>query len=258
MTRGLLARHRELTHHSTLLHRSGAWERWQRTDSRLTVFASLNDLTQTWVASRSVPCYTAIAALAALGSRRGSDDDDASFAVIVALHRDIDHVADQLRRICDPDDVLRAVWDAVKRAEPQLDCRAPYFLLHRAKESLVTAHRRTIRELPCPAPFGDGDINGLALVGVQPETIPGGYDEVASDDLTGFLRWAADAGVIALEDAQLVYDVYRGLERRSGVEESLRQAGGRLGVGMRTVRRRRDITVRRLREAMPDFVAAAS
>ena len=99
---------------------------------------------------------------------------------------------------------------------------------------------------------------GSPSSGSRPETIPGGYDEVASDDLSGFLRWAADAGVIALEDAQLVYDVYRGLERRSGVEESFRQAGGRLGVGMRTVRRRRDITVRRLREAMPDFVAAAS
>jgi len=257
MRPGLLARHPELAHHSSILLRSGSWDRWQQIDPRLSSFESLDALTETWAESRSVPCYPAIAALARLGSRRGADDDDATLAFLVALHGDVDHVSNQLRRICDPDDVMRSVWDVVKRAEPQVGIRAPYFLLHRAKEALVIAHGTSDREVAY-SPILDGDTNDLAMVGMGPQPIPGDDVEIPWRDLGRLLHWAAQAGVVPCEDAQLVLDIYHDVEPHRGIEKSLIRVGARLGVGMRTVRRRRDSTVRRLREAIPDYLAAAS
>ena len=141
MRRGMLARHPELTGHAQHLATTGAWRRWQAIDDRLSTFASLEEAAHTWRTERSVPCYPVVAALAHLGSRRGADDDDAAIAVLVMLEVDIDLLTARVSRNCEPDDVVWAVWDAVKRAEPHLGCRAPYFLIRRAKKRLLTDFR---------------------------------------------------------------------------------------------------------------------
>ena len=258
MPRGLLARHPELNHHSMLLDRSGAWRRWQARDARLGPFETLEALRQSWEAHRDVPCYPAIAALARLGSRRGHHDDDAAIAVLVVLHRDVDCVAEQLRRVCEPDDLLWAVWEAVKRAEPQMGLRAPYFLLHRAKESLLTVHRRTAREVACAEVMGSYARGDYTYIGIEPALKPDEEPVTAEEELFELLCWAERTGAIAPEDARLLRDLVHGLQRRLAVEESLTRAGNRLGVGMRSARRRRDTTIQRLRVAVPEYLAAAS
>ena len=258
MSRGLLARHPELNHHSASLDRSGVWRRWQMHDARLGPFETLEALGQSWEAHRDAPCYPAIAALARLGSRRGHHDDDAAIAVLVVLHRDVDCVAEQLRRVCEPDDLLWAVWEAVKRAEPQLGLRAPYFLLHRAKESLLTVHRRTAREVACADVMGAYVRGDYTFIGVEPAPKPDEEPATAEDELSGLLAWAERTGAVAPEDARLLRDLVEGLARQLAVEESLTQAGGRIGVSMRSARRRRDTTIQRLRDAMPEYLAAAS
>jgi hypothetical protein len=257
MPHGLLARHPELNHQSTVVDRSGAWQRWQAQDTRLSPFMTLQTLAREWEASRAVACYPAIAALACLGSRRGHHDDAAAIAVLVVLHRDLDCMGEQLRRVCEPDDLMWSLWEAVKRAEPQLGARAPYFLLHRAKESLLSTHRRAACEVACANPL-DASRHSSSITGFEPAPCSSDFGESAETELLGLLRWAQHRGVIAAGDAQLLHQLGQSLDREVAVEASLTQAGRRLGVCMRTVRRRRDATIRRLRDAVPEYLAAVS
>ena len=268
MPLGLLARHPGLARQAQTAAATH-WPAWQRDDPRLDSFADLDEVAALWHAERAQPCYLAIAALAGLGSRRGGDDDDAALAVLVILHEDIDLLTGQLRRICQPDDVLWAVWDSVKRAEPQLECRAPYFLLHRAKDRLLAAHRASQLERPA------GHVETLdhlaaqaspvqGFIGTQPVPQPGEpppaarvCTQDAATELERLLGWAAATGRIATSEVDLLGELVSGPPRVRR-EEAMRLIGERHGVGLRTIRRRRDAAVQALRCALPDYLAAVS
>lgn len=104
---------------STSLARSGKWEQWQQLEPRLAGFANLEEACAGW-RRRDEECYQLVAALTALGSRRGGDDDDAALAVLVVLADGVNRVAGTMSDVCELGDVHATVWEEVKAAEPQL------------------------------------------------------------------------------------------------------------------------------------------
>ena len=109
------------------LERSGKWAEWQAVEPRLAGFASLEEAREGW-RRREARCYQVVAGLTVLGSRRGSDDDDAALAVAVLLEDGVNRVAMTLTDVCEIDDVNATVWEEVKGAEPQLGCHAARYL----------------------------------------------------------------------------------------------------------------------------------
>jgi hypothetical protein len=237
--------------------RSDKWTEWQSLDQRLGLFASLDDARQAWT-RRDPRCYRVVAALTALGSRRGGDDDDAALAVLVMLDEGISRVAVTLDDVCQLDDVHAAVWGEVKAAEPQLNNRAARYLLVRARQRLTRpaagmVPRLTVTSLdqrlgwgsPLNAP-ADHDIELLA---------PHEADDPAQD-LADLLAWAQGVGVIADEDADLLVELIAAENDGLAREEAQRVVGNRHGVGMRTIRRRRDRVAAQLRASAPRYLAS--
>src|SRR3954447_5966625 len=114
------------------LTRSGKWAQWLEIEPRLSGFSSLEEAREGW-RRRDARCYEVVAGLTVLGSRRGSDDDDAALAVAVLLEDGVNRVAMALTDVCEIDDVNATVWGEGKGAEPQLGCHAAPSLLQRSR-----------------------------------------------------------------------------------------------------------------------------
>jgi hypothetical protein len=250
----LFARHPYLREHPDCVANNGAWERWHRLLPELEEFPDLVALMKAWASRRTFRCHIAIAALANHGSRRGVGDDDAALAVLAVLHNDIDIIAIQLAEICEPDEVLWAVWDAIRRSKPTLGCRASYYLLHRAIEKLVLGSAPGSVERPHPR-----------VVELQAQRSPyesspltRGDEREAADELSELLTWATATGVVPEADALLLKQLMLLEHHHRGREAAMRHAGAVNGVGIRTVRRRRSSALERLRQAVPDYLEAVS
>jgi len=248
------------------LNSTGKWTRWRAADPRLADLPSLAQAVEGWRVRRDRGCYQAVAALAALGSRRGGDDDDAALAVVVLLAPGLARLASDLRDVCELDDVRATVWEEVKLAEPQLGNRAPRFLLQRAHQRLtrpgagmVTRGETTSLDewlgwTGDATSLGEGEHRepdrSLELAQVE--------DEDPVFDLADLLAWARGTGVIEPQEADLLVDLVTAARHGLRPEDAQRVVGAHHGVTMRTVRRRRNATLERLRTAAPDYIAAVA
>ncbi|MBZ5735361.1 hypothetical protein K8Z61_12725 [Nocardioides sp. TRM66260-LWL] len=254
------------------LDRSGKWEQWQQVELRLAGFADLQEACAGW-RRRDDECYEMLAGLVALGSRRGGDDDDAALAVLVVLADGVNRVAGQLSDLqCEVGDVHAMVWEEVKAAEPQLGNRAGRYLLDRARQRLC----RPAAGLLCRVETTSLDAwlvgeAGSEVLGTGLErgvddcdlTVAVPVVEDAVEDLVDLLVWAREVGVIAPGEIDLLVELMaaehellaRGETKRAR-EEAQRIVGERHGVTLRQIRRRRDQTTARLRDAAPQYLEA--
>jgi hypothetical protein len=230
------------------VERAGKWPQWQQVEARLAGFTSLEDVREAW-RKRDDRCYQVVAGLTALGSRRGGDDDDAALAVAVLLEDGVRRVAAALNDVCEPDDVTTTVWEEVKAAEPHAGCHAAAYLLRRARQRLSR-----------PAA---GMVSRIATTSLETRRDPGLDETLAApsvedpiEDLADLLIWARQVGVIAAEDVDLLVELLAAENSGLAREEAQRVVGERHGVALRTIRRRRDRTAARLRDAAPDYLAA--
>ncbi|MCB0905712.1 MAG: hypothetical protein KDB63_01175 [Nocardioidaceae bacterium] len=256
---------------STSLARSGKWEQWQQLEPRLAGFANLEEACAGW-RRRDEECYQLVAALTALGSRRGGDDDDAALAVLVVLADGVNRVAGTMSDVCELGDVHATVWEEVKAAEPQLGNRAGRYLLDRARQrlcrpaaGLISRVETTSLETWLTGEAGSEGTGG-GLEGEEQDrdgmlALPDVEDPI--EDLTDLLVWARGVGVIATEEIDLLvelmaaeHEVLARGETKRAREEAQRIVGERHGVTMRQIRRRRDQTTARLRQAAPQYLEA--
>ena len=237
------------------LRSSGKWAVWSTPGSALSHFTSLEEACAAHERG-DARCYQVVAELAALGARRGGDDDDAALAVVLMLARGIDKLATRLLRdVCEIDHVNTAVLEEVKAAEPQLGARAAQYLLQRARQRLCR-----------PASGMVSRVESISLEHYTEPATSGGHDwsidladpqvEDPLEDLVDLLAWATGVGVIDAAEVDLLIELLA--EENAGLarEEAQRVVGERHGVAMRTVRRRRDATTARLRDAAPAYLAA--
>ena len=84
--------------------------------------------------------------------------------------------------------------------------------------------------------------------------VPEVEDPVA--DLADLLTWATGAGVVGAEEVDLIVELLAAENEGMPREAAQRLVGERRGLAMRTIRRRRDATAARLREAAPKYLAA--
>lgn len=232
--------------------RSGKWELWQNAEPRLSGFAGLEDALLAWRHDRDERCYQVVAGLAALGSSRGGNDDDAALAVVAMLEDGITQMATSLLSdVCEADDVRIAVWEVVKACEPQIGNRAADHLLRRARQRLTSPAAGLVSRVHT-IPVG-----GFAVhLRTSPTLAAEMEDPVA--DLVDVLTWARGTGVIVTDEVDLLVELLAAEHEGLGREEAQRLAGERRGVALRTIRRRRDATEARLREAVPAYLAAVS
>ncbi len=248
------------------LARSGKWTVWQKAEQRLAGFADLEEAREGW-RRRDERCYQVVAGLTALGSRRGGDDDDAALAVAVLLEDGVNRVAMTLTDVCETDDVNATVWEEVKAAEPQLGCHAARYLLQRARQRLSRPAAGMVSRVDTISLDARTETNNTLMVGSQTDgagradqdrdllnAVPDVYDPV--EDLADLLTWAREVGVIATEEIDLLVELLAAETDGIAREEAQRVVGERHGVAMRTIRRRRDRTAARLREAAPKYLAA--
>ncbi|MEV5003897.1 hypothetical protein [Nocardioides sp. LML1-1-1.1] len=247
------------------LERSGKWAEWQQVEPRLAGFTSLEEAREGW-RRRDERCYQVVAGLTALGSRRGGDDDDAALAVAVLLEEGVNRVAMTLTDVCEIDDVNATVWEEVKGAEPQMGCHAATYLLRRARQRLsrpaagmvsrvdttsLEARSERMNSLGIGSDPGSGPVN---LVRDAVLTVPEVEDPV--EDLADLLTWAREVGVIDTDEIDLLVELLAAENDGMPREQAQRVVGERHGVAMRTIRRRRDRTAARLRDAAPKYLAA--
>ncbi|PVG82123.1 hypothetical protein DDE18_15715 [Nocardioides gansuensis] len=246
------------------LARTGKWSSWCEADPRLEGMVSLEDAVDAWQRRRDPRTYAVVAALTSIGSRRGGDDDDAALAVVLLLGPGIVRLGVTLRDVCEVDDVRTAVWEEVKLAEPQMGNLAARYLLQRARQRLTrptVAARRSEVSLdqqlgwggPLPSSrFGAGHVHdhGRAVAASAAD------DPVR--DLVDVLTWAREGGVIEADEVELLVELIAAANHGVATEDAQRLLGERRGVGLRTIRRRRDAAVARLRAAAPAYLAATA
>lgn len=248
------------------LERSGKWAKWQQVEPRLAGFASLEEAREGW-RRRDERCYQVVAGLTALGSRRGGDDDDAALAVAVLLEEGVNRVAMTLADVCEIDDVNATVWEEVKGAEPQVDCHAATYLLRRARQRLSRPAAGMVSRVATTSLDARTETNNSLLLGSltdgagrsdqDRDLILAGPDvEDPVEDLADLLTWAREVGVIDTEEIDLLIELLAAENDGLAREEAQRVVGERRGVAMRTIRRRRDRTAARLRDAAPKYLAA--
>ena len=240
--------------------RAGKWETWCESDPRLAGVACLEDAVADWRVRRDPRGYQVIAALTAIGSRRGGDDDDAAMAVVVLLGPGIARLASLLRDVCEIDDVRATVWEEVKLAEPQLGRLAARYLLQRAQQRLTRPSAGMVSRgynvsLDQWLGWASNDESGPRQ-GERCAEVAAPEVEDPVTDLADLLTWARQVGVIEAGEVDLIVELVAAAHEGVATEDAQRLIGKRHGVAMRTIRRRRDATLARLREAAPAYLAA--
>ena len=248
------------------LERSGKWTEWLQVEPRLAGFPSLEEAREGW-RRRDERCYRVVAGLTALGSRRGGDDDDAALAVAVLLEDGVNRVAMTLADVCEIDDVNATVWEEVKGAESQLGCHAARYLLQRARQWLSRPAAGMVSRVDTTSLDARTETNNSLVIGSATDgagrsdqdrdlllAVPDVADPV--EDLADLLTWARAVGVIDTEEIDLLVELLAAENDGLAREEAQRVVGERHGVAMRTIRRRRDRTAARLRDAAPKYLAA--
>ncbi len=220
----------------------------------------LEDAVADWRVRRDPRGYQVIAALTAIGSRRGGDDDDAAMAVVVLLGPGMARLASLLRDVCEIDDVRATVWEEVKLAEPQLGRLAARYLLQRAQQRLTRPSAGMVSRgynvsLDQWLGWASND-ESEARQGERCAEVAAPEVEDPVTDSADLLTWAREVGVIEAGEVDLIVELVAAAHEGVATEDAQRLIGKRHGVAMRTIRRRRDATLARLREAAPAYLAA--
>ncbi|WP_447645206.1 hypothetical protein [Nocardioides zeae] len=222
-------------------------------DPRLRGLDSFDDL-------RTLPVddarrYAPVAALANIGCRRGGDDDEAALAVVVLLSHGIEGLATKVRDRCELDEVIVAVWERVKAAEPTLGVRAASFLLRRARSRILadTADRCFDRYTDALAENDHGEATALL-----PAEAADAWLETPKAELESLLGRAAVSGAITADDIAVLRQLLE-LERLGyGRVERNTIVGDHLGITSRSMFRREARLLERLREVASEFSAHAA
>ncbi len=172
----------------------------------------------------------------------------------------IARLASLLRDVCEIDDVRATVWEEVKLAEPQLGRLAARYLLQRAQQRLTRPSAGMVsrgynvsldRWLGWASNDESGPRQGERCAEVAAPEV-----EDPVTDLADLLTWARQVGVIEAGEVDLIVELVAAAHEGVATEDAQRLIGKRHGVAMRTIRRRRDATLARLREAAPAYLAA--
>ena len=242
---------------SLRLDSTGQWAAWRALDERLASFTSLAHAAESWQHDRGNCPYAIVAALTALGSSRGQDDDDAALCVVVLLSDGIRTLARDLRDVCQPDDVTTAVWVEVKRAEARPGDRAARHLLHRARQRLLRPRTGFVA-----AQRGSSSLEAWmerpSRDGIARRELPAPDDEDPAEELNDLLTWAHTRGLVEERDLNLLRDLVVACHFTDEHRTAMSIVGRRYGLTVRSVRSRRDIVVARLRQAVPEYVAATA
>jgi hypothetical protein len=255
---------------SRQLTTSGKWALWAAAHPDLSWPASLDYAARAWRRDKTEESYLLVARLTWLGSRRGGDDNDAALSVLVLLDAGIRALAARLDDVCTVDDVRTTVWEEVKYAEPQLGRLSARYLLKRAQQRILRpggglapgrgaatsldALLENDHDAPAQA-WGIG--RGTTTT---PRTGPGPGStplEDARHELDDLLTWARATGVVSGEDAELLSELVVACAVVPE-HEAREHLASRRGVSAAAIRRRRAAAVRRLREAVPDYLAATA
>ncbi|MCL8026904.1 hypothetical protein [Nocardioides bruguierae] len=121
------------------------WHQWRMADERLACFGGLHGVVMAWH-STDVPVRPAIAGLTAIGCQRGGDQQPAALAVLTLLAGGICRTAHDLAEVCQPEDVVSAMWQEIRAAAPQIGDRAARHLVMRTRrESIRQVRTATTR-----------------------------------------------------------------------------------------------------------------
>ena len=245
--------------------RSGKWAEWAKADDRLHGVSSLQtavELSRESIDSRS---RGIVAALTNRGSRRGDDDDDAALAVVVMLTPGITNLETRLRDLCEVDDIRTTLWEEVKLSEPQLNRLAASYLLRRTHRRLIRPAAGMLRrhwdvsleewtewaEGPEAPEWTEHDQEPrnpleLALEHLEPEPAA---ERVVAD----VFEWARTTGALRSHEIDLLDELLAVVNTGAGQQLAQRLVGARRGVTERTIRRRRNAALARLRDAVPAY-----
>ncbi|MBC9735546.1 hypothetical protein [Nocardioides marmotae] len=241
------------THVAEQLADGFVWRCWQAMDQRLASFPDLSAVLQAWEGHAGVPVRQALGALTGLGSVRGSDDQLAAMAALVLMGGGVRSTARDLADVCEPEDVVVAMWLEIRRAEPSPGPSVGRHLVRRTRQRLLREHRpereRALRLVRLDA----ADSASLE----QCEADDSG-PETSAAEFVDLLAWAEQQGLLASEAVGLLIELVA--EQRAGATatEAVCRVGVRRGLAERTVRRRRQLAIEVLRRAVPDYLAATA
>lgn len=233
------------------LERSAALLRWQAAEPSLVGIKCLTDLTV--VVGRDADRDRAddvFSALVRLAARDGGDDRDAALVVVHLLRQGVEGLARRFRHR-GPEVMALVVGELICqiRTFSWRTSRAyPGRLLLDTKHALWNGELR---------PLVNGRAPHEALL-IDPwqwhqrVTPPAETDDV---DLVDVLAWAATSGVVPVDDLRLLV----ALEQHRGYGNQARQTvADEWGINERTVRRRRDRALAKLRAAAGDYLATVA
>lgn len=240
------------THVHEQLSDGGAWRRWQATDARLRPFVDLAHVVRAWQECADLSVREALAALTVLGSTRGCDDELAAITALVLMTGGVCRMSRDLADVCEPEDVVVAMWLEIRRAERSVGSSVARHLIGRARQRLLREYR----------PISERSLRIVSIEGgVAGADIPDDLS-VESDasrvELVDLLRWAEARGLMGIDEVALLAELVD--EERAGASrsEALRRVGSRRGLAERTVRRHLQLALEALRRAVPDYLAATA
>jgi len=240
---------------------SGKWNQWRTDHPALAAYAGASDL----LAERSpVPTREvrdAVAALVALASRRGGDDDDASLFVVAMLEPGLRRLLKrELRGVPNLGvaDLQLMAWREVKAAIPTPGASIGAFLLRRTRRAAGLTYRAELERSQVEVSYGELP-STVALDRGNANVAVREWSDTAAGRLADLLAWAQESGVVSAADVELLYelvDVGNDLGMYAGAGVSVKVAS-RHGVAKRTVDRRRERIVGELRAVAGEYLLDA-
>ena len=237
------------------LERQGTWARWAAAEPVLATVGGPAGLSAALTpGAKAATADALLGGLVRLAAADGGDDQDAVLVVLHALAEGAAALARSAQR--------RA--DSLAVVVGELTCQIRAFPWRRRTRAYAanlladTRHQLWIGEL---RPVGWGDhpdqaqlVNPLTWIQheLDPAGVAGGTDD-RSMELAQLLAWAAAAGVAPVADLKLLWDRVC----QAGMADHRPPAAG-LGVGERTLRRRRRRAVQALRENRSAYLAAVA
>jgi hypothetical protein len=222
------------------LERSGVWAAWLGREPVLRSVGQLVDLPAHTLRCSPASANEVLVALARLAARDGGDDPRAAVVLVHAL-------APGVRRLAGSwpgeagDRLALVVGELIIQLRRRPSTRG---LSGSVAVSLLRSTRRELgRELPRRG--ADGSRVEVPVPADHPVWDRGGPVAAPEVDLAGLLRWAVDSGVATPDEVDLLVTTARPGGRL--------RAAAALGITERTVRRRRDSTLTRLRVSAPRF-----
>jgi hypothetical protein len=236
---------------------TGQWQAWRRLDARLAPYSSLAEAAEPWQRQRDNRPYGVVAALTSIGSHRGHDDHDAALCVVILLSDGIRRIGRDLHDLCQPADVVSAVWEEVKRAEPTPGDRAARHLLRRARQRLLRPETGFNPKGPSQVSLEAWMAERLRVGGARREVATPEEEDPAAE-LEDLLMWAERLGLVLPRDADLIRDIVAAFHLTDEYRDAMSLVGRRHGLAPTTVRHRRDAVLERLRQALPDYLEATA